>query len=217
MNERRISVKKQKCVCGNSSLREFVKMNTSQKHVSVTIDGKVAYDAADTVEAVDGTEDWVTRELECETCGKIFRLVNGVLLTTKKLVIKVNTLGDYEGNTADYSVVELDVAAIDRIRKLSQKVRDLKAYCISEFNNECKFFVELWDADPDSGLVAMDKFEGRMDCILINVTDNDFYWSGNYNNTHFLWETSSVPLMALDEPGDLDERCKYPVLQEVAI
>jgi hypothetical protein len=133
-----------------------------------------------------------------------------LFIMAKKMVLKVRTPGDYDGLTADYAVVEMDPAAIDRIRELSRTVRGLKAYCISEFNYVCEFFVEEWDADPDNGLVAMGKFEGQMDCNTINVTDKDFYWSGNYRNTSISWETSSVPISALDEPGDLDERDEYP-------
>ena len=138
-------------------------------------------------------------------------------MAKKKMILKVRTPGDYDGLTADYAVVELDLADIDRIRKFSQTVRDLKAYRLSEFNYSCEFFVEEWDADPDNGLVALEKFEGRMDCNTLNVTDNDFYWSGMYKHTSIRWETSSVPVSALDEPGDLDERDEYPEIEEVAV
>jgi uncharacterized protein YbaR (Trm112 family) len=209
-------VKKQKCPCGSDKFKELMKMETFQEHVSVFSDGTVSYDDAGSIETIDGSEDWESRELVCEACEKVFRLVNGVLLPTKKLVLKVRTLGDYDGLSADYAVVELGPASIDRIKKLSQTVRDLKTYRISEFNYDSQFFVEEWDTDPDNGLVAMEKFEGQMDCNTLKVTDHDFYWSGNYRNTNIRWETSAVPISALDEHGDLDEREKFPEIQEVA-
>lgn len=209
-------MKKQKCPCGNDKFKESMKMETSQDDVYVLSDGTVSYDDAGSIETIDGSEDWESRELVCEACERVFRLVDGVLLPMKRLVLKVRTIGDYDGLTADYAVVELGPASIDRIKKLSQTVNDLKTYCISEFNYDSEFFVEEWDADPDNGLVAMEKFEGQMDCNTLNVTDNDFCWSGNYRNTSIRWETSSVPVSALDEPADLDEREKFPEIREVS-
>ena len=131
-----------------------------------------------------------------------------LLIMVKKMILKVRTRGYYEGLTADYAVVKLDPAAIARIREFSKTVRGIKAYRISEFNYGCEYFIEEWDADPENGLIAMGKFEGQMDCITINVTENDFYWSGNYRDTSIQWETTSVPVSALDESGNLDERGK---------
>lgn len=124
----------------------------------------------------------------------------------KKLTIKVRTNADFFDKTADYAVIELNETAIERIKALTTAVQDLKVYKVSEFNNACDFEVVDWDAEPENGKVVLKEFEGRMECCTLNVTDNDFFWSGVYKHTEIRWETTSVPLTVLDEAGDFDEQ-----------
>jgi hypothetical protein len=134
-----------------------------------------------------------------------------------KLIIAVSDSSDFL-EVADYAVVELSAALIARIRKLSEAVRCLDVYKISEFNYHCDFMVADYDADPENGNVALKEFAGRMECNTLNVTDTGFYWSGLYKHTDVRWSTDTVPLTALDEAGDFDQREVYPVcqIQEVA-
>lgn len=125
--------------------------------------------------------------------------------TSKKLIIPISDNSDYF-EAADYAVIELNADRINRIRKLSAVVRDLEVYRISEFNYDCKFMVNNYETDPENGQVAMKEFEGRTECNTLNVTDNDFFWSGYYKHTSVRWESASVPLTALDEAGDYDLR-----------
>ena len=122
-----------------------------------------------------------------------------------KLIITVSDSSDFL-EVADYAVVELSADLIVRIRKLSEAVRSLDVYKISEFNYHCDFMVADYDADPENGKVAMKEFEGRMECNTLNVTDTGFYWSGLYKHTDVRWSTDTVPLTALDEAGDFDQR-----------
>ena len=71
-----------------------------------------------------------------------------------------------------------------------------------------------YEADPENGKVAMKEFEGRTECNTLNVTDNDFFWSGYYKHTSVRWESASVPLTALDKDGDYDQREEYPDNEE---
>ncbi|MBI1919670.1 MAG: hypothetical protein HYS23_01170 [Geobacter sp.] len=125
--------------------------------------------------------------------------------STKKLIIPISDNSDFF-EAADFAVIELDAARINRIRKLSAVVRGLEVYRISEFSNDCEFMVADYEADLENGKFAMKEFEGRSECNTLNVTDNDFFWSGYYKHTSVRWESASVPLTALDEDGDYDVR-----------
>jgi hypothetical protein len=137
---------------------------------------------------------------------------------TKKLILSVTDNSDFFSEAADYAVIELGEEEKCRIRKLSAAVRELEVYRISEFNYACDFKVADYETDPENGKVAIKEFEGRMECNTLNVTDSGFYWSGLYKHTDVRWSTDTVPLTALDEAGDFDQREVYPVcqIQEVA-
>jgi hypothetical protein len=130
-----------------------------------------------------------------------------------KLIITVSDSSDFM-EVADYAVVELSADLIARIRRLSEAVRSLDVYKVSEFNYHCDFMVADYDADPENGKVALKEFEGRMECNTLNVTDTGFYWSGLYKHTDVRWSTDTVPLTALDEAGDFDQREVVGDIQE---
>lgn len=127
-------------------------------------------------------------------------------ISAKRLIIPVHDNSEFFSDNADYAVIDLDATLIERIKKLAVVVRQMKAYKISEFNHACDFMVADWDAEPDNGKVALKEFEGRMECNTLNVTDSDFFWSGYYKHTDVRWETDTVLLVVLDEPGIHDER-----------
>ena len=127
-------------------------------------------------------------------------------ISHKRLIIPINSNSEFFSKTADYAIVDLDANFIERIKTLSAAIRDLKVYKISEFNYACEFKAVDWDADPDKGKVALIEFEGRMECYTLNVTEDDFYWSGLYKHTDVRWETESVPLAALDDSTVHDKR-----------
>ncbi|MDD2736640.1 MAG: hypothetical protein PHF56_22135 [Desulfuromonadaceae bacterium] len=124
----------------------------------------------------------------------------------KRIIIPVHDNSEFFSDNADYAVIDLDATLIERIKKLAVVVRQMKACKISEFNHACDFMAADWDAEPDNGKVALKEFEGRMECNTLNVTDSDFFWSGYYKHTDVRWETDTVLLVVLDEPGIHDER-----------
>jgi hypothetical protein len=87
---------------------------------------------------------------------------------------------------------------------------------ISEFNYDCAFMAADYEADPENGKVALKEFEGRTECNTLNVTDNDFFWSGYYKHTSVRWESASVSLEVLKEDGDYDLREVVSDEQEAA-
>jgi len=124
----------------------------------------------------------------------------------KRLIIPVHDNSEFFSDNADYAIIDLDAATIERIKTLSAAVREMKVYKVSEFDNDCEFKTADWDTKPDNGKVALKEFEGRMECITLNVTDDDFFWSGYYKHTDIRWETDTVRLAVLDEPDIHDER-----------
>lgn len=124
----------------------------------------------------------------------------------KKLIIPLSDNSEFFSDAADYAVIELTAASIDRIKKLSVVVKQMKVYKISEFNYDCDFMVADYEADAENGKVAMKEFEGRTECNTLNVTDDNFFWSGYYKHTSVRWESESVPLTVFDEEGDHDQR-----------
>lgn len=133
---------------------------------------------------------------------------------TKKLIIPVSDNSEFFSEAADYAVIDLNAERIDRIRKLSAVVRELEVYRISEFDYDSGFTVTDYETDPENGKVAIKEFEGRMECNTLNVTDNNFFWSGYYKHTSVRWESASVPLTTLDEEGDYDLREEIRAEQE---
>lgn len=128
---------------------------------------------------------------------------------TKRLILYLSDNNEFFNEAADYAVVELGTEEIRRIRQLSAAARDLGVYRISEFNHSCDFRAADYDVIPGDGKIALVEFRGRMECCTLNISDDDFYWSGLYRNTSVRWETDSVPLTALDDDGDLDQREAY--------
>jgi hypothetical protein len=127
-------------------------------------------------------------------------------ISAKRLIIPIHDNSEFFSDNADYAIIDLDAATIERIKTLSAAVRDLKVYKVSEFNHACDFMAADWDAEPNNGKVALKEFEGRMECNTLNVTDDDFFWSGYYKHTDIRWETDTVRLAVLDEPDTHDER-----------
>ena len=124
----------------------------------------------------------------------------------KRLIIPIHDNSEFFSDNADYAIIDLDAASIERIKALSAAVRDLKVYKVSEFDNDCDFMTADWDAEPDNGKVALKEFEGRMECNTLNVTDDDFFWSGYYKHSDIRWETDTIRIVVLDEPDVHDER-----------
>ncbi|MBT0663121.1 hypothetical protein KI809_02305 [Geobacter pelophilus] len=136
-------------------------------------------------------------------------------ISAKRLIIPVHDNSEFFSDNADYAIIDLDATLIERIKKLAVVVRQMKACKISEFNYTCEFMTTDVDAEPDNGKVALKEFEGRMECNTLNVTDDDFFWSGYYKHTDVRWETDTVRLAVLNEPDVHDER-ETCVKEEVA-
>lgn len=123
----------------------------------------------------------------------------------KKLIIKVNNPSDFEGDTADFAVVALSESAISRIKELAKAALSLGVYKVVEFDYSCDLKEAAYDQDLVDGKEPLKEDSTATDCDCLNVTTTDFFWSGYYKGDA-RWETASIPLTVLDEPGDIDQR-----------
>ena len=91
-------------------------------------------------------------------------------------------------DSPDYAVIELDTAAIKRIKQLARAVKDLKVAYIEEFDNTA----DLKTGDPDN-LTDW----GRSECNMLKVSEEDFHYNGILKHTDITWETEGIPLKDL--------------------
>lgn len=124
----------------------------------------------------------------------------------KNLIIKINNPSHFEGNTADFAVVTLGAKAISRIKELAATAQSFQLYKAVEFDYACELKQSDYDGDLVDGKEPLQEESISSDCDCLNVTTTDFFWSGHYKNVDALWETQSIPLTVLDEPGDIDQR-----------
>lgn len=92
--------------------------------------------------------------------------------------------------------VYIDLKFINRILLLQKTVKKLKVYKISEFS------CFLWE--PDWLIEEEDEnkwipWDGNIDAITLNVSDDDLHWSGFIKHTGIMVETAAIPISDLLE------------------
>ncbi len=134
-------------------------------------------------------------------------------MTKKILEVHIGSEFDHGPEVA---VVEITSTIDARIRQLAAAAKVLGAYKVSEFNGSPDFFLRDYDVEEDDGPIAYrtpeDEDEGnacRVECVTLNVTADDYYWSGYIKHTNIRWETDTVPL-GLVESIDLTNRHHMP-------
>lgn len=123
----------------------------------------------------------------------------------KKLIIKMNHPSECCGDIADYAVVDLTEEAISRIKQLGTAAQNLGVYKVVEFDYSCDLKEADYNLDLVDGKEPLKEDSIATDCDCLNVTTTDFFWSGYYKGDD-KWETESIHLSVLDEPGDIDQR-----------
>lgn len=116
----------------------------------------------------------------------------------------------------EVAVVEITSALETRIRQLAAVAKVLGVYKVAEFDSSPDFFLRDYDAEEGDGPIAYripeDEDEEnacRVECVTLNVTANDYYWSGYVKHTNVRWETDTVPLGPV-ESNDLTNRHHMP-------
>lgn len=106
----------------------------------------------------------------------------------------------------EVAVVEITEKLTARIRQLAMAAKALGAYKIAEFDCSPDFFLRDYEAEEEDGPIAYrepaDEEEEkalRVECVTLNVTPEDYFWSGLVKHTSIRWETEAVPLSDLDK------------------
>ena len=106
----------------------------------------------------------------------------------------------------EVAVVEITEKQSARIRQLALAAKALGAYKIAEFDCSPDFFLRDYEAEEEDGPIAYrgpaDEDEEkacRVECVTLNVTPDEYFWSGLVKHASIRWETEPVSLSDLDK------------------
>jgi len=118
-----------------------------------------------------------------------------------KKILKVRISNEFaEG--PEVAVVEIDDHLRSRVWQLASAVKSLNVYAIREFNGYPEFFMQ--DHEHEESVIPRPPEDGfeemacRVECVTLNVTDSDFYWTGYVKHTDVRFETDSIPLEEIE-------------------
>jgi hypothetical protein len=119
-------------------------------------------------------------------------------------ILEVHIFSKFE-HGPEVAVVEITPALNARVRQLATAVRALGVYKIVEFDSSPDLFLRDYTAEEQEGAIAYrepaDEEEGdacRVECMTLNVTPVDYFWSGYVKHTNARWETDTIPLEDID-------------------
>ena len=109
---------------------------------------------------------------------------------------------DESGNTLNLAKIELSSAQIERIKHLSELVKENKLYCVKQFDYTPEYFYEIKGSDSAEETPFYDpqnaeetiEWQGRVECICLKVTSDSFQWDGYIKHTNIRWATDSVQI-----------------------
>jgi hypothetical protein len=132
-----------------------------------------------------------------------------------KKILEIHIGSEFD-HGPEVAVVEITSTLGARIRQLAAAAKVLGVYKVSEFNGSPDFFLRDYDAEEEDGPIAYRTPEDedeenacRVECVTLNVTANDYYWSGYVKHANVRWETETVPLAPV-ESNDLTNRHHMP-------
>lgn len=135
--------------------------------------------------------------------------------STKRLILPVS-VSDDNFNGFDHAVIDLNSAEIQRIRDMRDVINTCKNSLGSEFYKLVMFHngLEVMETDYDTDyldngrtpLRTPDAEDARIDCVCLNVTDDDFFWSFYPKHTNIHCETESISIDVLETFDTLDCR-----------
>jgi hypothetical protein len=109
-------------------------------------------------------------------------------MKTFKRTVPVHVGGEC-WDTPDYAIIELDAASIKRIKKLARAVKDLGVAYIEEFDYRTALKTgEIGD---------LTDWDGRSDCDMLQVSNDDFRFKGIIKHTNVEWNTEGISLKEL--------------------
>jgi hypothetical protein len=103
-----------------------------------------------------------------------------------KLLIHLDNGNDGDG--LDHCTVTITAALARRIKLLSNTIKKRKVVYIEEWGSPDEFYTEEDQV-----------CEARLDCEMLRMSDDDFYWKGYFKHGDTSWSTDSVPMKVIDE------------------
>ncbi len=122
----------------------------------------------------------------------------------KKLILEISN-DDVYFKPAEYVVLNLNEEVIGEIKELSEKVKRCEVVEAS-ISLSCSAANADYNSELENGKVALKEYEGWMDAVHLNITQDDFFLTGFYGYSDVSWRTGSVPISVLDEKGVYDTR-----------
>lgn len=117
-------------------------------------------------------------------------------------IIEIHIASEF-GDGPEVAVVEITATLEARIRQLAAAAKVLGVYKVAVFDGSPDFFLRDYEAEGNDGPIAYrepdDEEEEnacRVECLTLNVTPSDYYWSGYVKHTNIHWETDLLPLEA---------------------
>lgn len=114
--------------------------------------------------------------------------------------LEIHTSNDFHSGP-EVAVVEITDTLASRIRQLALAAKALGVRKITEFENSPKFFLRDDETEEEDGSIVyrepVDENEERtcqVECVMLNVTPQGYYWSGLVKHTSIRWETEWVPI-----------------------
>jgi len=115
-----------------------------------------------------------------------------------KKILKIHISNEFaEGPEA--AIIDIDNKLQSRIQQLASAAKILDVYSVREFNGYPEFFMRDHDNEGET-IIPRPPKDGneemacRVECVTLNVTSSDFYWSGYVKHTDIRFETETVNL-----------------------
>lgn len=129
---------------------------------------------------------------------------------TKKLILPVTSSNEFF-DEFDHAVIELEQADIDRIKAMSEIVKNAKSVHSGMYKIVAFDYVTVMKADYDEELDGdrlplVEPEYATTECDCVNVTDDNFYWTFIPKHTSTRCETESVSISELDNFDTVDLR-----------
>lgn len=112
-----------------------------------------------------------------------------------KLELSVSSSNDCV-DSPSLAVVIITPLLTQRIRHLSSAVKALDANSVNVWDGSPDWFTEEDTLDENTDTPTRNL--ARIECVLLNVTREDFYWTGIIKHTDVRCSTDSVPISRLD-------------------
>jgi hypothetical protein len=111
-----------------------------------------------------------------------------------KIRMNVATYDEWFNSPLDAAEAEITEEKASTIKTLAGACKFHDIYKCTKFDYSLDYFSVDWESEDE----GFKEYDGRVECVTLNVTTTDFFWSGYYKHTNIRWETDSIPVKSLD-------------------